>query len=75
VLWLAVLVVFTVGAAAGWLVVTARHACELLADDQRRTVALFTVLAETAERDGAKVSSAALRAYAQQAAAADRPRC
>jgi uncharacterized membrane protein YoaK (UPF0700 family) len=73
-IYLAILLVFTVGAAAGALVVLARQSCSQLRAEQQRTIALFSVLAVTAEHDGAEQSAAALRTYAAQAKGT-LPRC
>jgi hypothetical protein len=74
-IYLAILIIFGAGAIVGSFVAAARHACAELAADQRRIEALFAILAETQEHDGAKQSSAALRTFANQAAEASHPQC
>jgi uncharacterized membrane protein len=74
-IYLAILIIFAVGALAGSFLTYVRTVCDQLALEQKRTVAFFAILSETAEKDGAVASSAALRAYAEQAAEAQRPNC
>jgi hypothetical protein len=66
-IYLAVLVIFFVGAVLGGFIVWTRNTCQQLRAEQQRTVALFAVLAKTSANDGAVQSSAALQAYANQA--------
>jgi hypothetical protein len=73
-IYLAILVIFTLGALFGGLFVLGRQACQRLAAEQRRTVALFAVLADTSRADGAQQSSAALEAFANSARSAP-PNC
>jgi hypothetical protein len=74
-IYLAILLIFSIGAISGFAYSGVRFSCQQLAAEQRRTVALFSTLAETSKRDGAEESSIALEAFANQAAKIDHPRC
>lgn len=68
VFYVAVLIIFSIGALAGWFVATQRHACEQLADRQARTEAILGLLARTTQQDGARNTTLVLQIFAEQAA-------